>query len=168
MNVKEPIRQVDIEFPEDRSAFLEAATANNEACVSVGGLAMELGMLHGAAPRVPRVLGQLVEYARRSRGLTVEGLVREADIDLTEALAIERDPEMTPSSRAVYQVAGVLGLPAGKLMELAGLAEARDENLGRAALRFAAHSEPTSQLSKDEREALEEFVKVLAEATDRG
>ncbi len=161
------IRNVEIKFPADRGVFLEAATSHGESCVSVGGLAMEVGVLQTAAVRFPRVFGQLVEYARRSQGLTVESLAQQADIDLTELVAIERNEDMQPSPRTVYQIAQVLKLPASKLMELAGLAEARDEGLGKAALRFAARSEPTAKLSKEEREAFEEFVRVLVECSDR-
>jgi hypothetical protein len=51
-------------------------------------------------------------------------------------------------------------------MELAGLAIPREPELGRAALRFAARSEPTTELTKEEREAYEEFAKALAESND--
>jgi HTH-type transcriptional regulator, competence development regulator len=81
-------------------------------------------------------------------------------------VALERNEEVQPSSRTVYQTAQALKLPANKLMELAGLTDARDEGLGRAALRFAARSEPTARLSKEEREAFEEFVRVLVESSD--
>ncbi len=52
-------------------------------------------------------------------------------------------------------------------MEVAGLASPRPE-VSSAALKFAARSEPTAKLSRDERDALEEFVKVLVETSDKG
>jgi 16S rRNA A1518/A1519 N6-dimethyltransferase RsmA/KsgA/DIM1 with predicted DNA glycosylase/AP lyase activity len=52
-------------------------------------------------------------------------------------------------------------------MEVAGLATPRPE-VRSAALKFAARSEPTSQLTDEERGALEEFVKVLIESSDKG
>ena len=61
----------------------------------------------------------------------------------------------------------MLGLPAGSLTEVAGLSKPR-RAVSEAALRFAARSEPTAKLTKYEREAFEEFVKVLAEASDGG
>jgi hypothetical protein len=50
-------------------------------------------------------------------------------------------------------------------MEVAGLAAPRPE-VSHAALKFAARSESTAKLTINEREALEEFVKVLVEVSD--
>ena len=52
-------------------------------------------------------------------------------------------------------------------MEVAGLTTPRPQ-VRHAALRFAARSESTAQLSRDEKDALEEFVKVLVETSDGG
>jgi hypothetical protein len=52
-------------------------------------------------------------------------------------------------------------------MELAGLVQRRDDKLTAAAVRFAAKAEPMAKLSPEERDALEEFVRVLAESSDR-
>lgn len=133
--------------------------------VSVGGLAADLGMLSSGASTIKPAFGRLIEYARRSQGLTVERLAERADIDLEAILEIENDEATIPDVRTVYQLAQTLELPQGKLMELAGLATPNPE-VSRAALKFAARSEPTSKLTRGEREAFEEFVKVLAEASD--
>lgn len=136
--------------------------------VSVGGLATDFGMIEaGVSSEAPRVFGRLVEFARRARGLSIEELAKSADVDLAELLAVE-DAGKVPSPRTVFQLAKVLRLSTGKLMELAGLAEPKDTSLNQAALRFAARSEPTAKLSREEREAFEEFVKVLVEASDGG
>ena len=100
--------------------------------------------------------------------MSVEQLSESADIDLSELVSIERDEDMTPTPRTVFQLAKVLKLSTSKLMALAGLADVRDKHLTRAAIRFAARSEPTAKLSKAEREAYEEFVKVLVDASDEG
>jgi hypothetical protein len=55
---------------------------------------------------------------------------------------------------------------ARKLQDLAGLIARRDSRLSRAAARLATRSAPTAQLDPEGRDALEEFVKALAEATD--
>lgn len=135
--------------------------------VLVGGLASDVGMLRTGMPETPRVFGQLIEYARRSRGLTLEQLAAQADIDLAELVAIEREDDI-PTPRTVFNLARVLRMAPGKLMELSGLAEPRDQGLNQAALRFAARSEPSAKLSKAERHAFEEFVKVLVETSDGG
>ena len=136
--------------------------------VAVGGLAHDLGMLRRAGPEPLRVFGRFIEFARRARALSVEKLAAAADVDLAELVAIERDEDVTPTPRTVYQLARLLGLSTGKFMELAGLAEPKDQKLRQAALEFAARSEPTTKLSNAEREALEKFVQVLVEASDGG
>ena len=149
-------------------AWLLRTAEAEDACrsISVGGLAADLGML--SRPKVDgiqHVFGRLVEYARRQHGLTIERLAEQADVDLVELVEIERDDDFTPQVRTVHQLASILKLPSSRLMQVAGLATSRPSVAG-AALRFAARSEPTSELSPDEREAFEEFVKVLVESTD--
>lgn len=133
--------------------------------VAVGGMASELGLVHATVSEHPKVFGRLVEFARRAKGLSVERLAERADVEVAEVVAIERNDESPPSARTVYQLAQELGLPAGMLTEVAGLTKPREE-VSTAALRFAAKSESTSNLSKAEREAFEEFVKVLVDASD--
>ncbi|MFO0911883.1 MAG: helix-turn-helix transcriptional regulator [Pirellulales bacterium] len=136
--------------------------------ISAGGMAVDLGLVLPKREDTPRVLGRLIEFARRGKGWSVEKLSDAANVDLADSLALENE-EGQPSTRTVSQVAQALGLPAKTLLELAGLIEPRQkEKLNRAAIRFAAHSEPTAQLSTEERSALDEFVKELVEASDGG
>jgi transcriptional regulator with XRE-family HTH domain len=134
--------------------------------ISVGGLAADLGLLHSSDPPAGLAFGRLINLARRKLGLSIEVLADKADVELSELLLIERGEDIKPSPRTVYRLAGVLKFSVGKLMELAGLAIPREPELGRAALRFAARSEPTTELTKEEREAYEEFAKALAESND--
>lgn len=157
-----------IHFPSDRGDFLEWATSEDDGCLSVAGLALRCGLVEVSeidTRERPRILGQFLEYTRRQRRLSLEDLAKRATVALSELLAIERD-NATPTPRTLYQLAQYLNLPFGKLQELAGLAESRDERLNEAAVRFAARSEPTAQLSAAEREAYEEFIKALVESTD--
>jgi transcriptional regulator with XRE-family HTH domain len=157
-----------VSFPADRGDFLDWATSEDDGCLSVAGLAIRCGLLGAtgmAEQERPRILGQLVEYTRRQAGLSLEDLSRRANVALGDLLAIERD-NATPTPRTLYQLAQCFSLPFGKLQELAGLAVPRDVRLNEAALRFASLSEPTAQLSVAEREAYEEFIKVLVESTD--
>ena len=133
--------------------------------VSAGGMASDLGMIPSSVVDSHRVFGRLIEYARRMQGLSVEKLAEVADVDLAEIVDIETQDDVVPQVRTVFQLADVLKLPQGRLMQVAGLATPRPE-VSNAALKFAARSEPTSRLSPEEREAFEEFVKVLVEATD--
>ena len=135
-----------IGFPAHRGDFLDWATSEDDSCLSVAGLAIRCGL--GSLRERPgrnglRILGQLIEYSRRQLGLSLEELSRRTSVDLGELLAIERD-DVTPTPRALYQLAQYLHLPLGKLQELSGLVEPRDDRLNEAALRFAARSSPPS------------------------
>ena len=58
-------------------------------------------------------------------------------------------------------------LPPERLLELAGLVKSSpDENLNEAAVLFAARSETNAKLTRAEKDALDEFVKVLVEGSD--
>ena len=148
--------------------WLHHAAEIEDTCrsVSVGGMASDLVLIAATAGDAHRVFGRLIEFARRMQGLSVEKLAEQADIDLAEIVDIETAETIVPQARTVFQLAEVLKLPQGRLLEVAGLATPRPE-INNAALKFAARSEPTSQLSTAEREAFEEFVKVLVESTDR-
>lgn len=162
-------RQID--FPQDREALIKRAVAELDDCISVGGLAQELGYLRGTpavAVGTPRVFGKLIEFARRQRGWSAEQLASEAHVDLAEVVNIERERDFVPQARTVYQLAKRLGYSTERLLELAGLTVTRSEPLTEAAVRFAARSEPASQLTEIERDAFEQFVKVLVESADVG
>lgn len=134
--------------------------------VSVGGMAHDLGMLHKHTAPPVAVFGQLIEFARRKRHLTVESLAAQTEIDLSELVALERDPDTQARPRTVYKLAEFLKVSVGPLMELAGLAAPKDERIGNAALQFAARSETTAELTPQEDQAFEEFVKVIVKASD--
>jgi transcriptional regulator with XRE-family HTH domain len=153
----------------NREWLLEMADIEDTCrCVAVGGMAADLCLVEQAESRSHKVFGRFIEFARRSRRLSVEQLANQADVDLDEIVAIvECDEEFAPRLRTVFQLAQVLKLPAEPLTEVAGLSKPRQQ-VSEAALRFAARSEPTTELSKPEQEAFEEFVKVLTEASDGG
>lgn len=150
-------------------AWLMSMAEAEDSCrsFSVGGLASDLGLLKSESGEAPRVFGRLIEFARRQKSLTVEELAKRANIGLEEIVEIETQASFLPHVRTVFQLASALELPQGRLLELAGLATPRPE-INRAAVRFAARSESTAKLSREEKEALDEFVKVLVEASDGG
>lgn len=157
-----------------------AAVEDEHDSISVGGLAADAGFLtpsseeeevdEASTPieRTPSriAFARFLDLARRWRKLTLESLAERANVDLSELVEIAEEYRQ-PSPRTVFQLARVLEIPNERLMELAGLIEPREE-VARAAVRFAARSEPTVELSKEEHEALEEFVKVLVEKSDAG
>ncbi len=144
-----------------------AAIEDSSESVAVGGMASELGLAPPTELAPPEVFGKLIQFARRYRGLSIEGLAEAADVEVSEILSVEQDRETLPSPRTVGQLAQVLSLPAGPLTELAGLKEARSE-VSVAALRFAASSDPSTNLTSAEREAFEEFLQILVNTSDQG
>jgi transcriptional regulator with XRE-family HTH domain len=154
---------------EPRPEWLRQMAEFEDSCrsISVGGMAADLGMLPPIPDESHRVFGRLIEFARRARGVSIEQLAQQADVDLAEIVDIERSSDAIPQLRTVFQLARALELPAGRLVEVAGLATPRPE-ISDAALRFAARSEPTATLTAAERDAFEEFVKVLVQVSDSG
>jgi HTH-type transcriptional regulator, competence development regulator len=158
-----------ITLSNDRGWLERMAKKETYGAVSTGGLFARM-LSEGQMQTFeggPKVLGRLIELARRQKGLTVPKLAEKADIDLAEALAIELNAWRDPQPRALFGLAKALSLPPFAVMELAGLVQRRDNKLADAAVRFAAKAEPTAELSREEKEALEEFVRVLAELSDR-
>lgn len=113
---------------------------------------------------VPRLaFSSLVEYLRRKRGMSMEKLAEEADIELTEVVSIERDAHFRPEVRTVYKLSQCFDLPNKALMELSGNTRSRSTAVHEHALRFAARSgESVQTLSREEKRALEEFIAFLA------
>ncbi|MEW5687285.1 MAG: helix-turn-helix transcriptional regulator [Pseudomonadota bacterium] len=105
----------------------------------------------------------LVGLMRRKRGLTMEKLAEEAEIDLEQVVRIESEAHFQPEVRTVYQLARTFNLPNKALLQLSGNTKARSSAMHEQALRFAARSGGSVQgLSREEKKALEEFVSFLA------
>jgi transcriptional regulator with XRE-family HTH domain len=107
--------------------------------------------------------GRFICLMRRDRGLTVEKLADEADVDVAELVSVEEDTRYKPEVRTVYQLANFFGVPRATLLQVAGLTVPKDSRIVEEAVRFAARSEPVEALSEEERAALETFVAVLTE-----
>jgi len=107
--------------------------------------------------------GRFVRLMRRDRGLTIEKLAEEADVDISELVEIEEDTRHRPEPRTVYQLANYFRVHRSKLMQVAGLVVPNDNTIVEEAVRFAARSEPVAQLTREERAALAAFVAVLSE-----
>jgi HTH-type transcriptional regulator, competence development regulator len=135
--------------------------------VTVGGLAQEVGMFDVSltpAPVAKSAFAKLIELRRRELRLSVEQLAERAEVDIAELVGIELSEVDVPELRTVAKLAKVLKLPAQKLVELSGLATPKNARFAEAVVRFAAKSESIDKLSREEHEALEEFVKFLAES----
>jgi len=106
--------------------------------------------------------GRLISLSRRNKGLTPEKLAEQARIDLDELVSIEQVPNYIPEPRTVCQLAQVLNLSEDKLMELSGNTVSRDQKLKDGAVKFVASAQSLDKLSRDEKRALEDFVKQLS------
>lgn len=107
--------------------------------------------------------GRFVQLMRRNTNLSIERLANVTNVDLSEILEIEEDAHYVPEPRTVYNLATFFKVPLNRLMQLSRLSAANDERLVDEALRFAARSEPTRDLTKEEKAALMAFVSVLSE-----
>jgi transcriptional regulator with XRE-family HTH domain len=107
--------------------------------------------------------GRFVCLMRRRRGLTLEKLAEDTDVEIAELVEIESDTRHRPEPRTVYQLANFFAVPGKSLLQIAGLTAPRDKRMVEEAVRFAARSEPVAELTTEERVALEAFVAVLSE-----
>ena len=111
--------------------------------------------------------GRFISLMRRNRGLTVEKLADEADVDVAELVSVEEDTRYKPEVRTVYQLANFFDIPRTTLLQVAGLTLPKDSRIVEEAVRFAARSEPVEALTNEERAALETFVAVLSEDKEK-
>ena len=107
--------------------------------------------------------GRFVRLMRRDRGLTLEKLAEDTDVEIAELVEIEDDTHHKPELRTVYQLANYFKVPRSNLLQVAGLTAPRDNRLISEGVRFAARSESVAVLTPEERAALEAFVAVLSE-----
>lgn len=112
--------------------------------------------------------GRFVHLMRRQRGLTLEKLADDADVETAELLEIEADPRHKPEPRTVYRLADYFKVPLRGLEQIAGLTKPKDARLAGEAVLFAARSEPVVELSGEEQAALDAFVAVLSSQMSQG
>lgn len=146
--------------------LLRQAADDDGGAVSAGGLASRLGMLNEPYAResaFKTAFAKLVELRRRERGLSVEGLSAKTGVRLADLLAVECEPDVPTDPLVIACLAKELGLPAERLLQLAGVSKPNDAVLEQAAIRFAARAKPADDLTCEEHEALTELVKVMCQ-----
>lgn len=179
-NINDDKQHKPLVFTGDRDALLQRAFEADDGCVSVGGLAHELGMLE--MPPVPTIpgaskaehefnalrvaLSRYVELSRRKLKLSVEAFAGKAGLELDEVLQAEDEDAPAPEPRVILSIAAFLRADANKLMELAGHTQRRDASLGREAVKFAAWSQGSKPLSRDEERILRAFTEVIVESSN--
>ena len=107
--------------------------------------------------------GRFVNLMRRQWKMSLDQLANDADVDMADLVEIETDPHHKPELRTAYQLANYFKVSRIGLMRLAGLAASKDASFFDEGVQFAARSEPTAELTPEERAALEAFVAVLSE-----
>jgi HTH-type transcriptional regulator, competence development regulator len=112
------------------------------------------------------VFGRLINLRRRERGLTLEQLADTARIDLDELVGIEQVLGYTPEPRTVCQLAAVLKLPKNRLLQLSGCVEEQDEALTQQSVRFAARSDALEKLTREQKQALDEYIRYLEKSDE--
>lgn len=107
--------------------------------------------------------GRVINLCRRNRGLTIETLAKSADLNPEIVIAIEHRIGFVPDPNTIHQLANALGLSADRMMQLAGNTSIFDACIVEKAQVFAALPDPVEELNEQEKEALNELVKLLAE-----
>ncbi len=102
-----------------------------------------------------------LENLRRAKGLTVEQLAKKTGIDHDEILAMERNDGYRPQPYTLHILSKFYGIPDERLAALAGAFREIPEDIRESAARYAAQSESFAKLTKQERKALDNFVKAL-------
>jgi transcriptional regulator with XRE-family HTH domain len=123
--------------------------------LDVGGLYGRVKLADTEASR--RSLAKFVEFSRRRLGQSLEDLAEKARVDLGELLAIETGEGAVHHLETLQRLAAFLGVNPQPLLQLAGLRPAEGDQLGKAALQFAARTESVKPLEPREQEALERF-----------
>lgn len=107
----------------------------------------------------------LLRNLRRSRGLSIEELARELDMDSEEIVAMERNYAYRPSPLTIHRISTFYDIPERNVAAMAGAFRV-SEQFGEYAVRYAAKSDSISKLTKEEKKALDEFVGFLKEQKD--
>lgn len=114
----------------------------------------------GTTEETTVAFSRFVQLARRSRGLSIEKLAEDADVEVGELVSIEEKAQHKPDLRTVYQLANFFGVQRANLLQVAGLTVPKDSHIIDEAVRFAARSESVAALTPEERSAFEAFVSV--------
>ena len=83
---------------------------------------------------------RFVRLMRRQRGITLERLADDADVDMADLVEIESNPHHKPELRTACQLATYFKVPRSGFLQVAGLTAPKDTKLFDEAVRFAVRS----------------------------
>jgi transcriptional regulator with XRE-family HTH domain len=152
-----------MKFERSKEWWLRRAHREGDSAVGAGMLAFDPVPEDRSNDEGRIAFGRFVNLMRRRRGLSMEKLAEQANLDVSELLMIEESTHYVPEPRTIYQLAQTFDVPQRSLMALAGLTVANEHGLRQEAARFAARSESVQKLTPEESSALEAFVAVLSE-----
>lgn len=112
------------------------------------------------APHTAAGFATFVWLARRNKRLTVEQLAERLAVEADEVRTIESDPAYQARPRTIASIAAFFELPTSEVMKLAGAAVSNDASFA-PAMKFAAHSDEISALTKEEQALLRDFISFL-------
>lgn len=107
-------------------------------------------------------IGKVVRSRREERGWTQQQLADNANVDVSDIIALEEQAGFVPSPRAVIFLADALGFSRARFKAAAGcIVPARAAN-DVEAIAFAANSNGIHAMSEEEFQALRALVEVLS------
>lgn len=109
-----------------------------------------------------QALSLLVKMTRRKDRLTIQQFADKIRVAPTEVEEIENNPKYAPRPRTIHNLAEYVRVPPRTILSLMPTAPKQDKELNDAAYRFAASSGDLTELSKQERNSLRDFVNFLS------
>ena len=109
----------------------------------------------------------LLQFLRRQKGLSDHDVAEQADIDGGELRKIELVPGYQPNPRTISNLERFFRLPRRSIAMLTGAVRVEQPGFAEEVVQFAAKSTAIGKLTKEERQHLNRFVKILEHYTDR-
>ena len=106
--------------------------------------------------------GRLINYARRSRGMTLAQLSHEADVELQVLAKMERE-ELCPNASIVSSLSLALSLPASRLISMYRLTFVEDLCVRENIQCYLDAPDTCDELGDDEQAVLDEFLELFQE-----
>jgi len=98
--------------------------------------------------------------------LTISQLAKKLDVDPLELTNIEASAEYKPALRTLMQISKYYGLPYQVLATMVGVMKAVDKELESNLVRYAANSDKFEFLSAEEKNQLNEIIKLIRKYGD--
>lgn len=144
-----------------------AELAIDRAIARVSAAALVARTLDSPQDALHEGLSALLHQLMLRDSLNTPALARAVDVDAGEIERIRTDAAYRPGLRTLYRLENHFGLPPRSLGVLSGVVQRHSKELEVEATRFAAHTgKDPGKLSRHDRRALSEFIRVLAEHTD--